>query len=111
MSISAAVFAGLTSVTDRQTDRQTDRPRYLVGNNRPHLRKNKNINSNNDNNNNNIVLDRLAMHLSCYRISSNRFGKRMFKVGRVVEKNNYTACADFPTGVQLGEDTTALLIY
>jgi len=25
-SIGAAVFAGLTSVTDRQTDRQTDRP-------------------------------------------------------------------------------------
>jgi len=24
--------------TDRQTDRQTDRPRYLIGNNRPHLR-------------------------------------------------------------------------
>jgi len=33
-SIDAAVFAGLTSVTDRLTDR----PRYLVGNNRPHLR-------------------------------------------------------------------------
>jgi len=27
-------FAGLTSVTDRQTDR----PRYSVGRNRPHLR-------------------------------------------------------------------------
>jgi len=32
--IGSAVFAGLTSVTDRQTDR----PRYSVGNNRPHLR-------------------------------------------------------------------------
>jgi len=31
-------FAGLTSVTDRQTaDRQTDIPRYSVGNNRPHV--------------------------------------------------------------------------
>ena len=37
-SIGAAVFAGLTSVTDRQTDRQTDRSRYSVGKNRPHLR-------------------------------------------------------------------------
>jgi len=37
-SIGSAVFAGLTSVTDRQTDRQTDRPRYSVSNNRPHLR-------------------------------------------------------------------------
>jgi len=37
-SIGAAVFAGLTSVTDRQTDQQTERPRYSVGNNRPHLR-------------------------------------------------------------------------
>jgi len=26
------------------------------------------------------------MHLRCYWISSNRFGKRIFKVGRVVEK-------------------------
>jgi len=34
ISISWAVFAGLTSVTDRQTDR----PRYSVGKNRPHLR-------------------------------------------------------------------------
>jgi len=34
-SIGAAIFAGLTSVTDRQTER----PRYSVGNNRPHLRK------------------------------------------------------------------------
>ena len=34
ISISSAVFAGLTSVTDRPTDR----PRYSVGNNRPHLR-------------------------------------------------------------------------
>jgi len=33
ISIGSAVFAGLTSVTDRQTDR----PRYLVGNG-PHLR-------------------------------------------------------------------------
>jgi len=33
-SIGAAFFAGLTSVTDRQTDR----PRYSVGKNRPHLR-------------------------------------------------------------------------
>jgi len=32
--IGAAVFAGLTSVTDRQTDR----PCYSVGNSRPHLR-------------------------------------------------------------------------
>jgi len=31
-------FAGLTSVTDRPTDRQADRPRYSVGNSRPHLR-------------------------------------------------------------------------
>jgi len=37
-STGAAVFAGLTSVTDRQTDRQTDRARYSVGKNRPHLR-------------------------------------------------------------------------
>ena len=34
MSIGSAVFAGLTSVTDRQTDR----PCYSIGNNRPHLR-------------------------------------------------------------------------
>jgi len=34
ISIGAAVFAGLTNVTDRQTDR----PCYSVGNNRPHLR-------------------------------------------------------------------------
>jgi len=33
-SIGAAVFAWLTSVTDKQTDR----PHYSVGNNRPHLR-------------------------------------------------------------------------
>ena len=32
--IGAAVFAGLTSVTDRPTDT----PRYSVGNNMPHLR-------------------------------------------------------------------------
>jgi len=38
ISIGAAVCAGLTSVTDRQTDRQNDTPRYSVGNNRPHLR-------------------------------------------------------------------------
>jgi len=36
ISIGAAVFAGLTSVTDRQTDRQTTY--YSVGNNRPNLR-------------------------------------------------------------------------
>ena len=34
ISISSAVFAGLTSVTDRPTDR----PRYSVSNNTPHLR-------------------------------------------------------------------------
>jgi len=34
ISISSAILAGLTSVTDRQTDR----PRYSVGNNKPHLR-------------------------------------------------------------------------
>jgi len=34
ISIGAAVFAGLTSVTE-----QTDRPRYSVGNNRPLLCK------------------------------------------------------------------------
>ena len=34
ISIGSAVFAGLTSVTDRPTDR----PRYSVYNNRPHLR-------------------------------------------------------------------------
>jgi len=38
ISIGAAGFAGLTSVTDRQTIRQTDRLRYSVGNDRPHLR-------------------------------------------------------------------------
>jgi len=43
ISIGTVVFAGLTSVTDRQTDGQTDRPAdhrpsYSVGNNRPHLR-------------------------------------------------------------------------
>jgi len=37
-AVGAAVFAGLTSVTDRQTNRQTDRPHYSVGKNRPHLR-------------------------------------------------------------------------
>jgi len=34
ISIGSAVFGGLTSVIDIQTDR----PRYTVGNNRPHLR-------------------------------------------------------------------------
>jgi len=34
ISISAAIFAGITSVTDRLTDRQC----YSVGNNRPHVR-------------------------------------------------------------------------
>jgi len=34
ISIGSAVFAGLTSVTDRPTDR----PRYSVCSNRPHLR-------------------------------------------------------------------------
>ena len=38
ISIGSACFARLTTVRDRQTDRQTDRPRYLVCNNRPHLR-------------------------------------------------------------------------
>jgi len=37
-SIGAAVFAGLTTVTDRATDRQTDRPHYSVCNNWPHQR-------------------------------------------------------------------------
>jgi len=37
-SIGSAVFAGLTSVTDRPTYRPTDRPRCSVCNNRPHLR-------------------------------------------------------------------------
>ena len=37
ISIGSAVFAGLTTVTDRQTDRPTVRPRYSVCNNRPHL--------------------------------------------------------------------------
>jgi len=32
-----SLFAGLTSVTNRQTDQPTDRQRYSVGNNRPHL--------------------------------------------------------------------------
>jgi len=31
MSIGSAVFAGLTSVTDRQTDTQTDRQTTLLG--------------------------------------------------------------------------------
>ena len=35
ISIGSAFFAGLTSVTDRQTYRQTDRHCYYVGNNRP----------------------------------------------------------------------------
>jgi len=34
ISIGSAVFAGLTTVTDRQTDT----PHYSVCNNRPHLR-------------------------------------------------------------------------
>jgi len=34
ISIGSAVFVGLSTVTDRQTDR----PRYSVGNNRPHQR-------------------------------------------------------------------------
>ena len=38
ISIGLAVFAWLTIVTDRQTDKPTDRPRYLVCNNKPHLR-------------------------------------------------------------------------
>jgi len=38
ISIGLAVIAGFTTETDRQTDRQTDRPRYSVGNSRPHLR-------------------------------------------------------------------------
>jgi len=37
ISVGSAVFAGLTSVTDRQTDWPTDRPRYSVCNNRLHL--------------------------------------------------------------------------
>jgi len=36
--IGSAVFAGLTTVADRQTDRQTEGLRYSVCNNRPHLR-------------------------------------------------------------------------
>jgi len=36
--ISSAIFAGLTTVTDRQTDRQTDRPCYSVSNRMPQLR-------------------------------------------------------------------------
>jgi len=28
-----------------------------------------------------------------------------------ISRINYTACADFPTGVELADDTTALLIY
>jgi len=31
MPISSAVFAGLTTVTERQTDRQTDRQTTLLG--------------------------------------------------------------------------------
>jgi len=43
ISIGLAVFAGLTTVTDRQThDRPTDRPRHSACNNRPHLRRPKN---------------------------------------------------------------------
>ena len=38
ISIGSAVFAGRTTVTNRQTDIQTDRPRYSIYNNRPHLR-------------------------------------------------------------------------
>jgi len=37
ISIDSAVFAGFSTVSDRQTDRQTGRPRYSVCNNRPHL--------------------------------------------------------------------------
>jgi len=37
ISIGSAIFAGLTTVTNRQTDRQTDRPHYSACNNRPHL--------------------------------------------------------------------------
>jgi len=36
-SIGASIFAGLTTVTDRQTDWPTDRPCYSVCNNRPYL--------------------------------------------------------------------------
>ena len=36
-SLSTAVLAWLTTVTDGPTDRQTDRPRYSVCNNKPHL--------------------------------------------------------------------------
>jgi len=39
VSIGSAVFAGLISVTERQTDRPTNRPRYSVAKcNRPHQR-------------------------------------------------------------------------
>jgi len=42
ISIDSAVFAGLSSVTDRQINRQTDRQTTLLGvfrgNNRPHQR-------------------------------------------------------------------------
>jgi len=31
-------FAGVTSVTDRQTDTSTDRPRYFVANSKQHVR-------------------------------------------------------------------------
>jgi len=33
-----SITSAVTSVTDWQTDRQTDKPRYSVGNNRPHVR-------------------------------------------------------------------------
>jgi len=37
ISIASCVFVGLSSAADWQTDRETDRPRYSIGNNRPHV--------------------------------------------------------------------------
>ena len=63
ISIGAAVFAELTSMTDRPTDR----PRYTVGNNKPHLRTIHSTMMQPNNNNNNC-------HLRIKTILSGNFG-------------------------------------
>ena len=62
-SIDAAVFAGLTSVTDQQTDRPTDHATRSVRIGRIYVRSTvmrPNNNNNNNNNNNRVFIYRVA---------------------------------------------------